>query len=455
MGRVTPARELALQVLTEVREGRFAEHALSSALDSSPKLTAEDRALATELVYGSLRWRRRLDQVVEKCSSRPVSKIQRKVLDILRIALYQIVMLDRVPDHAAVDQAVTQAKVIMGRPGASFVNAVLRRCLRERDRWDTAPSPEPASLARYYSHPDWVVKRWIRELGPDKTSKILQFNNSRPGIIVRANRVKVSRSELAQLWKDNGVSSREVPHLPDALLLTSSRVPITKLPGFQEGLFVVQDAASQLIAPLLRAEPGHRALDTCAAPGGKTSHLAALAGNRVEVTAVDADQGRLDETRLNLKRLGVAYVRLKQGDSASPGFVEGLGAFDRVLVDAPCANLGVLRHNPEAKYRTSAKDMPRYAELQLSLLVAAARAVKPSGVLVYSVCSVTREETLDVVARFMELCPDMAPLRVEPSEVGGLPVVGEQGFVSTFPPPETLPMDGFFAARFERSSDTA
>ena len=443
-----------MEVLGDVRQGRFAEHALTERLDRTRGLSPEDRNLATELVYGVLRWQNRIDDVIDRCSDRPQRRMTSRIREILRLAMYQILLLDRIPDHAAVDQAVTQTRARFGARPAAFVNAILRRALRDRDSLDLPPTDDAESLARYYSHPLWLLERWLDEFGLDRTRRVLMENNRRPPLVARVNRLKTTPGELMAMWKAEGVEVEPVAFLADALLVTAAGRPVHALPGYRKGLFVIQDSASQMIAPLLGVRPGDRVLDACAAPGGKTSHLGALGSNRLEIVAVDIDSGRLEDTKNNLQRLGVRGVNLVQGDASDPDFVRKLGSFDRILVDAPCTNLGVLRRNPEAKYRTTPDAPADFARLQSAMLAAVAPALKPGGVLVYSVCTVSREETRQVAEEFIQKHADHVILPIEPEELPVPELATGSGFFSTFPPPsvprDTGLLDGFFAARSTR-----
>ncbi|MEW6532422.1 MAG: 16S rRNA (cytosine(967)-C(5))-methyltransferase RsmB [Thermodesulfobacteriota bacterium] len=450
--RAAPARQIAVDVLNDVRGGHFAEHALSERLSSGKKLKPEDRALATELVYGVLRWKRRLDAIIRRCSHVSLHRIKPQARDILRIALYQVFLLNRIPDHAAVDDAVSEARHRLGNKTASFINAVLRHASRDRSVVDPSPDDNAASLADYYSHPLWLVKRWFEKLGVSETRRVLALNNTRPAVVVRVNTLKSSVEELKKLWESHGLQNVSVGPLPDSLSIPSAGGPVDALPGYQEGLFIVQDYASQMIAPLLAPTAGDRILDACAAPGGKTSHLAALAGNEVSITAVDSDPDRLEDMRKNLARLGAKNVDLKRGDVSDPAFVKDLGLFNRILMDAPCSNLGVLRHNPEIKYRIGASESARWAEYQLKLLDSVSSALVPRGLLVYSVCSISDEETTGVVSRFLQHHPQFSVTRPEASESTQPSFINENGLLNTFPPHDEWPMDGFFAARFRRDS---
>ncbi len=450
MTKVTCSREVALAVLEDVRAGSFCEHALSQRLDAARDAGPEDRALAAELSYGVLRWLFRLDAMVKRCSDHPPARLKPAVRQILRLALYQIFMLDRIPDHAAVDQAVTQARTRFGNKTASFVNAVLRNAIRNRRAVDPEPSSDTDSLSVYFSHPSWLVKRWIKDLGLERTRQVLAANNTPSELFLRVNTIKSSVEDPVALLRESGHTVERLEQPETALLLKSVRGPVQSLPGYREGLFAVQDAASQMIAPLLGAKAGDRILDACAAPGGKTAHLAALAGNEAQLVAAEIDPVRLQETDENLQRLAVKNVTLVLGDSSDEDFVRNLGAFDRILVDASCSNLGVLRRNPEARYRSRPKDIVVLAQRQLKMLTCLAPILKPGGVLLYSVCTITAEETRDVVSAFLNNNPEYERSPIGTHEVPVEGLVHQDGCFSTFPPPHDMLLDGFFAARLRR-----
>jgi len=440
-----------LEALIDLRSGGYAEQALSRQLERH-ELRGDDRALATELVYGVLRWRDRLDAIITRLLDRPHRHVNPVLRDILRLSLYQISILERIPVHAAVDQAVIQSRARFGQKVASFVNALLRRFARERHALDTAPEPEaaPGDLAVYYSHPGWLVDRWIAQFGCEATREILAQNNSAAPLVLRVNSLKSAQGEVAAMLAELGASVSTVQGLPDSLMVREIRRAVEGLPGYQEGLFTVQSAASQMIAPLLRVRSDHRVLDACAAPGGKTAHLAAISRNRAPIIAVDANANRLDQTRVNLARLGVLSVDFVHGDATSEEFLSTLGHFDRILVDAPCSNLGVLRHNPDAKYRVEPHDLSALAAQQLRLLQGVSRVLKPGGLLVYAVCTPMEEETRAVIDRFLSEETGFAPLPIDGSEVPSPEYLDERGMLTTFPSTSDHHLDGFFAARISR-----
>jgi 16S rRNA (cytosine967-C5)-methyltransferase len=448
--RASVAREVALHVLLDVSSGRFAEHVLSVHLDRANPLP-EDRALATELVYGVLRWKNRLDAVLRRCLDRPGKKLDTDLREILRIALYQILLLDRVPDHAAVDQAVIQTRHDCGSHTAPFVNGVLRNALRKREAVDPLPGKDAGSLAEYYSHPLWLVTRWVKQFGPDATRRIMIHNNSRAPVDIRVNKIRATPEDVEQLLARQGAATRTVPLMPNCREVAALRGPVRALPGYEQGFFTVQARASQMVVPLLAAKPRERILDACAAPGGKTAQLAELVGNNGLIVAVDVDPIRLEDTRQNLQRLGVHCVKLRCGDVSKPEFVSSLGLFDRILLDAPCSNVGVLRHNPEVKYRLRPHDPTEFAERQFRMLEATAAALKHGGTLVYSVCTTTTEETSEVLSRFLNHSDGYSLVPVDPTDVPSSKFVDSRGFFSTFPPTDDDPLDGFFAARIQRA----
>jgi 16S rRNA (cytosine967-C5)-methyltransferase len=444
---LTPSRKVALQVLQQVRDGRFAEDALADALDRQ-SLSAKDRSLATELVYGVVRWRDRLDSIIRRCVARPGTRMNADVREILRLALYQIFFLQRIPQHAAVDQAVIQTSQ-RSRKYGGFVNAILRRALRDGDKVDPPPGKDSKRLAVYYSHPEWLVRRWLDRFGYKKTKHILRHNNSKASLELRLNTLKATSETASQIVEESEFQA--IPGLPNALRVIRSSGRVETIKGFLEGSLVVQALASQMIAPLLKPEPDMRILDACAAPGGKTSHLAALAQDRARIVALDISQTRLKETASNLQRLGVHSVEFVEGDASDPQMVKNLGTFDRILVDAPCSNLGVLRHNPEAKYRVTPEALTQFARIQSKILSNMSRLLNPGGMLVYSVCSPTEEETEGVIDAFLSANSGFSLVPFIPEEVLMPVLVTARGFFATFPPLPEMPLDGFFAARVAKN----
>jgi 16S rRNA (cytosine967-C5)-methyltransferase len=400
---------VAIHVLERVaRDGAFADLALEAALIRRP-LEARDAALATELVYGTLRWQRYLDWVLAPHSRRPLEALEPRVLALLRLTAYQIAFLERVPAFAAIHDAVTLAG---GKPGVSgFVNAVLRSFARRgtREREPSLPVDPIEALATRCSFPTWLAARWVERFGADEARALMLALNDRPPLAVRANTLRLSREALAgRLAREEGRAPRPSPYAPEGLLVDHGGGPPAAWRAFRDGDCAVQDEASMLVTLLTGAQPGQIVADVCAAPGAKTTHLAQLMANRGRVLAFDRDPGRLGLVRDAAARLGVAIVETREGtvESLAPGHA---GTCDVVLVDAPCSNLGVLRRHPEVKWRRRPADLVESAAGQRAILSAAARMVKPGGRLVYATCSLEPEENDAVVGALLAARADFAP----------------------------------------------
>jgi 16S rRNA (cytosine967-C5)-methyltransferase len=412
-------RQLAVSLLARVaEEDAFAQDLLDRAL-ADPRLGAADRGLLAELVYGSIRHRLTLDSILERFSRTPLERLDYPVHEILRTALYQIVFLDRIPPAAAVNEAVQSAKALHFKSAAPFVNAVLRNVLRDiADRaaeqpaaprravyrrpgsWcnlrsDVLPSPDGAPaefIARSYSHPQWLVERWLKRFGREEATAFCRAGNAVPATIIRVNSLRTSATDLLARFSAAGVWA-EPGGLPAAIRLPG-HVHVEQLPGFAEGLFTVQDEGAMQVAPFLSPRPGQRALDLCAAPGGKTTHLAELMRDEGTIVAVDISVERMKLVEEGLRRLGLKSAQALVLDAArSEGLPEALRAsFDAVLLDAPCSNTGVLSRRPEARWRLDAETVAECARRQRDLLRSAASAMKSGAALVYSTCAIEPEE---------------------------------------------------------------
>jgi len=443
---VRAATSVSLEVLSRVgaRSG-FANIALDHAFKRHRNLDARDRALVTEIVYGTLRMRGLLDHYIERFSSVPPSKMERRVLEAARIACYQARFLDRVPAAAAVSGSVDAVP----KRSRGFVNGLVRGVLRHWDEVDLE-SLKKEDPARYLevacSHPRWLVQRWLDAYGFDFTQTMCRSNNIPPPLHLRACARHLTRDALVDRLREAGPEASPAPYSPDGIHLTKVGDPAA-IPGFREGWFTVQDEAAQAVSRMVDPKPGERILDACAAPGGKSVHLAHLMGDRGEVVALDADPKRLTPLRENCIRLRLSSVRPVRGDASSPQATGRLGRFDRVLVDAPCSSLGLLRKNPEIRWRRALGDTKDLAEMQFAILANCARSLEPGGVLVFAVCTVTPEENEQVVER---ACSEIPGLALEDArEVLAGPMaelVDERGFLRTFP--HLHGTDGFFAARF-------
>jgi 16S rRNA (cytosine967-C5)-methyltransferase len=439
-----------VRVLERVERGAaFADLALHAGLRTGG-LGARDRALATELVCGTLRWRGRLDWLLGQVIPRPFEGLESPVRTLLRLGAYQIVFLEGVPAPAAVDQAVRSARAIGVERAAGLVNAALRRLAREH-RELPLPSLEAdplGHLVHALSLPEWLARRWLAQFGPEEAAALAAASNAVPPLTVRANPRRTTRDALAAELRARWPEARPTRWSPFGVSLGLGGNPAAD-PAFAAGVFAVQDEGSQLVVALLDPQPGERALDTCAAPGAKATALAELVGEAGRVVALDRHARRLARLGREARRLGLANVEAHVFDASQDlAPVAAPGSFDRVLVDAPCSGLGTLRRNPDLRWRARPGDPDALAPAQLALLRRAAAALSPGGALVYSTCTLAPEENEAVVRAFLAETPAfrIAPREAAPEAVR--PLLGDDGFLRTFP--HRHGADGFFAARFER-----
>ncbi len=448
-GAATISRELAVKILNEVDKGLYAETILSQSLTKNA-ISDKDRSLITEIVYGTVRWKDRLDSIIDKQLTLKGNRLDPETRNILRIAIYQILFLTRIPGYSVTHEAVAQAKNRFKGKFSGLVNAVLRSILRNPDDLHRDPEKNSRSLAIYYSHPQWLVDRWLDRFGEQATIEILKFNNQRSNLTLRINTLKTTISDVILNFKQNSIIFEIVDNNLGVINVRNIRGPVINMPGYNEGFFTVQDFGSQMIAPLLKAQPNQVILDVCGAPGGKSSHIAALVNNNVQITLVDANIKRLDEAARNVERLGVNCVKMIHGDATQKSFLSSLGKFDRILIDAPCSNLGVLRHNCEVKYRLRPQDLTKLAAQQAIILTEASRAIKNDGIIVYCVCSTSEEETTSVIQKFLASNRNFSIDKIDHTEIPNPEFLNTEGHFSSFPSNKSSFVDGFFAARIKK-----
>jgi 16S rRNA (cytosine967-C5)-methyltransferase len=392
----TPARTCAFRVLQRTfGEGAYADRAFRAEAERAG-LDARDRAFAQRLTYGAIQNRRTLDYVIMALSSRRVGSIDLPLLNALRLGIYQVALLDGVPDHAAVDQSVDLAKH-HAHGGHRLVNAVMRRATREAgDLIAQLTDNTPAEAAVRHSHPEWVVRMWWETLGSAETIALLERDNGPAENAVRANELLVTAGEVADKLAEQGVKSRAAEDIPEGLVLDGQfDAHGSKL--FQEGAIMPQSRASMLVARTLEPQPGERILDLCAAPGAKTTHIAALMRNEGEVVAVEKHGGRAKALGENCERLGATCVSVREAEAA-----DAEGEFDRVLLDPPCSDLGTLQSRPDVRWKKEEDAVARLVPEQQTLLDAAAERVRPGGTLVYSTCTISPEENERQIERFLD-----------------------------------------------------
>ncbi len=440
----TDAREVALKIIGEVNEGgAYANIALARELGRRP-MSDQDRRFVTELVYGTVKAGATLDWLLGHYSSRPLAKVPPVIRNILRMGAYQIFFLSRVPVSAACNQAVELAKRYGHAGTAKFVNAVLRSAGRDPAK---AVYPDPAAeparyLALKYFHPEWLVARWLGRLGFDACEALLAADNTTPPLSLRTNTLRISRDDLLARLAAEGAQGEPSPWAPEGIVCREYPALAT-LASLREGLFQVQDESSMLVAHVVGPRPGEFVIDACGAPGGKSTHLAALMGDRGRVLSTDLYGHKLKLTAANAARLGQKIIETKVFDATKLDTVFA-GQADRVLVDAPCSGLGVLRRKPDSRWRKSESMLRDLPALQAAILRSAARCVKPGGVAVYSTCTTEPEENEAVVRTFLADNPDFVL-----ADAGALLPVPRPGpMVQLWPHVDGV--DGFFIARLER-----
>ena len=444
---VSPPRLAVCQALLRIeREGGYADRLIDQELQSG-RLTGPDRALFSELLFGVLRRRGTLDHLLAQLLSRPLQQLDAAVLAILRSGLYQLTALDRVPPHAAINEAVNLARQL-APAAAGLVNAVLRSYLRQADTLtfpDRSVDPAAAIAARH-SVPLWLAGQWIGQLGVEEAACLAEECCTPPGLTLRVNSLSTSREALLELLEQNGITAAPGRWSPLAVCL-AGRHRIVELPGFQEGLFTVQDEASQVAGLMLGAQPGESVWDACAAPGGKATLIAQQMNNSGELLASDISPAKLRMIQEAVARLGIgcvtsAVINLHKAETLPEGL------FDRVLLDAPCSGLGVIRRNPEAKWRLTPADLSRLAAAQRGMLRQTASRLKPGGTLLYSTCSTSREENEEVLADFLSEQRDFVLENLHDSFPAWDGLITPEGMMRAWP--HRHGMDGFFAARLRR-----
>ena len=443
-------RKLATEILAKVEARKaYADILLDHSLRSKA-FFAHDRALLTELIYGTLRWQARLDAYLKPSLRRPLEDADPFIRNLLRLTVYQLICLNRIPDYAAVNEAVELTKAHSGQRAAGFVNGVLRSVLRGKKEFIKPDLRDSVKeFAQYWSHPEWLVEHWLKYLGAEELEALLQANNEAAPLVVRTNLCRGTRDELLELFQGSGIKALLSPWSPQALLVQAS-MPVDKLPGFHDGRFQVQGESAQLIAYLLEAKPGERILDACAAPGGKTTHIAELMDDRGQIIAADISARGIKRITENCRRLGLRSVEAFQADVTQELRAPVGQSYDRILIDAPCSGFGTLRSHPEIKWNRSRSDAMRLATLQKKLLIRAASYLRPCGVLVYSTCTLTEDENENVVEGFLKDHPEF----VLDDVAGYLPdqaksLVRGRYFMAL---PHRHNTDGFFAARMRKVS---
>jgi len=450
---IAPARIAAYEVLRRVSDGQSDLATVLARLRDS--LTDErDRALATDIAVGTMRWRNALDVLIARAAKRAIDRLDPEVLDILRLSTYQLLHLTRVPASAVVDDAVDLTKKAGKKSASGLVNAVLRTISRQRNALPLPPRPSAPShraaalayLETTLSHPHWLAERWMDRVGFERTESWMQFNNGPGPLTLRVLRSAGTRDALLNELQANGVDARAATYAPDAIVLERGALASP----FQDGRVTIQDEASQLVALLAGESPGPLVLDTCAAPGGKATAIAATLGEREILVACEKRDRRIALLRRTVSATRTERIRVLQADATRPLPFEPV--FSTVFVDAPCSGLGTLRRDPDIRWRRTAADLPALADTQRTMLANAASVVRVGGRLVYATCSSEPEENEQIARAFLAEHPEFRLLPARSAHPALSPELEDvEGFLRTEPDRHGLEL--FFGAVFERSSN--
>jgi 16S rRNA (cytosine967-C5)-methyltransferase len=436
-------RGLAVKILNRIeRTDAYLDKLLDHEMKNS-ELNGPDKALLYEIVHGVTRWMGRLDWILNGFYKGQFSKAIPNLKNGLRVALYQILFLDRIPDHAAVNEAVEFVKKLQGQKSADLTNAILRNIIRSKSaiRYPDPNEDLIGYLSAYFSHPSWMVKRYVERFGAEETEKLLIANNEKPYLTLRINAIKTTESEFKSLVDSVNLKYKPGKFLNEFVQL-QNLTNITAWDYYSKGYFNIQDESAGLACRLLGVEPGMRVLDICAAPGGKTAYLASLMNNVGEIVALDKYEARLKLLKANNVRLGLTCVTTVESDALD----YNSEPFDRVLADVPCSGTGTLSKKPDIKWKRDIFDLKKMTASQIKLLEKAASLVKPGGAVVYSTCSIEPEENFEIVKLFLNKHPNF---KLESAkEKFNDEVIDENGCIQTLP--QRHQMDGAFAAKLVR-----
>ena len=438
--RLTPARAVAFRVLRRVTANAAWADRVFRVEAERAGLDPRDRAFAQQLAYGAVQRMRTLDHALAAAASRPLEQVDPAALDALRLGACQVLYMDGVPDHAAVEQTVELVKAEQPR-ASGFANAVMRRVAREgRAAIDALDDGTPEGAALKHSHPDWIARLWWDQLGPAAARELMERDNESPESALRANELVTTRDDLQRAI---GVATHAAPGVPEGLVLDEPW-DAHGSPLFAEGALIPQSRGSMTVARVVAPEAGDRVLDMAAAPGAKTTHLAALMRGEGRIVAVERNAQRADALRANVERMRAPNVEVVTGDAREAP----AGPFDRILLDPPCSDLGTLQARPDARWRKSPEQVTELAALQRELIDAALERLAPGGILVYSTCTISPLENEDQIERLLRERPD-----VEGDDLGrDRPAVAHPtvpGYLQLLPHRDGA--DGFFIARLRRT----
>ncbi|OKH13793.1 16S rRNA (cytosine(967)-C(5))-methyltransferase [[Limnothrix rosea] IAM M-220] len=446
---MSSARQLAFIALRQIMYHKaFTDIALDRVLHKSG-LKGSDRGFVAELVYGTVRRQKTLDAIINQFGSKPIEQQPPDLRVLLQLGLYQIRYLDSIPPSAAVNTTVDLAKENRLGKLAGVVNGCLRQYLRSQEKNGdplVLPGSQPQRFALQYSFPEWLIATWLGQFGEEETAQLCEWFNQPATLDIRINPLKQSLEHVQVLFANAGVKCEAIADLPNALRLTEKRGMIQNLPGYKEGWWTIQDASAQLVSHLLDPQPKEVIIDACAAPGGKTTHIAELMGDEGTIWASDKYQSRINKIEQNARRLDLMMIRTLIGDSREyPQFRQ---MADRVLLDVPCSGLGTLHKRPDIRWQQNPDKISELTQLQSELLQAGSKWVKPNGCLVYSTCTINPAENAAIAAKFLEENPEWQIVKPEESSPA-YSFASEEGWIEVLP--HKHDMDGFFMVKFQKT----
>ena len=447
MASITNSRSLAFFALKNIYQKKaYTDVALNRVIKSQTKsieISQADRSFACELVYGIVRRQRTLDTLIDLLGKKRAARQPPDLRIILHIGLYQLRYLDRIPTSAAVNTSVELAKKNGNAKLSGVVNGLLRGYLRRAEAGDPLQLPEDAiaSLGIKHSFPDWIVETWLEQLPLAEVDELLAWFNRSPKIDLRVNILKTSVAEVETAFKAINVPVARIPDLPQGLRIEGAGA-VTDLPGYKQGWWVIQDSSAQLVTHLLDPQPGETIIDACSAPGGKTTHIAELMGDKGRIVACDRAEKRLRKVRENAARLQLNSIQIEAGDSRQHNFTE---IADRVLLDAPCSGLGTLHKRPDLRWRQSSQAIRELFELQRELLEQTASWVKSKGILIYATCTLNILENEKVIQSFLA---NNSNWSIQSPPKAFVRWITAEGWIKVYP--HRHDMDGFFMVRLVR-----
>jgi len=441
------SREIALKVLMDMHnKGAYSNYSINKYLKGSENV--KDENLVREIVYGVIENLTYIDYIISKLSKKKIDKIHPLILEILRIGVYQIAFTDKIPHRAAVNESVNLGKKYVHKGAAGFINGVLRSFSRNKEQiMEIDEKDRLKFLSIKYSHPKWMIKRWIEFYGEDFTEELLIANNSKPKLNLRVNTLKTDRNSLMKVLLDYGYNVHETKYAKDGIVVENP-TRITEIDEFIQGHFIIQDESSMLVGQIANPKENSIVLDLCSAPGGKATHLAQIMNNKGKIICWDIYEHKLELVRENANRLGINIIETKLQDAQILD-EDMIGIADMCIVDAPCSGLGIIRRRPEIKWNRKQEDIEDLARIQRNILNNASKYVKPGGVIIYSTCTIEQKENINTVMEFLKENKDfiLTPFdKLVDFDVNT--VSSEDGYIQMFP--NLHGTDGFFIARIQK-----